>query len=108
MPAEIISAAFCADYWSTFKVESSKKGAFYEVTMNGGEGTAHCTCPAYKHSRDRDCKHIAYVFKHGCFWNPQWYEGGDRTVRPVACHGSTIEEECPGCGGPMIAVRIAV
>lgn len=111
MPAEIITASFCADYWADFEVESqSGSGETYTVTMNGGEGIAHCTCKAYEYSgNNHHCKHIDYVFQNGCFWNPQWYDGGSRKLKPKVINGSTIPgEKCPRCGGPMIAVRIAV
>lgn len=112
MPAEIIPSAFCADYWAVFRVPSeSTPGTVYTVEFGGGEGPAFCDCPAFKYSPedDKGCKHITWVFKHGCFWNPQWYEGGDRKIKPKYHTNSHIpKQKCPRCKGPMVGVRIAV
>lgn len=112
MPAEVVAAQFCADYWSVFKVPSSTDPTkVYTVMWGGGEGPAFCDCRAFKYSdeENKHCKHIDRTFKEGCFWNPQWYEGGTRTMRPEYITGSTIQgSKCPGCGGPTIGVRIAV
>jgi hypothetical protein len=111
MPAQIENALFCADYDATFEVEGSGMEP-YTVEWNADEmAGASCTCMAYRFAKgpDKTCKHIDKVFKQGCFWNPQWYEGGTRELRPVEYHGDIIEDEhCPACGGPVIAVRIAV
>lgn len=111
MPAEIVPATFCADYWGIFHVGGSQ-GETWVVSMNGGEGVAHCSCPAYQYSKEQPahCKHIDRVFRNGCFWNPQWHEGGPIKLRPVAYNRAPEEqlEPCPHCGGPTIGVRIAV
>lgn len=113
MPAEIVTGSFCADYWGVFRVQSdSDPNNFYIVTMNGGEGVAHCTCKAYEYSGvERHCKHIHYVFKNGCFWNCQWHEGNKKVnIRPIRNDLGNIipKEKCPNCGGPVVAVKIAV
>jgi hypothetical protein len=113
MPAEIVTAEFCADYWSTFHVPKGVRDpvGFYTVTFDGGAGAALCDCRAFFYApRDnKTCKHINFCFKHGCFWNPQWYEGGDRTIRPYRKTKNTIpKSRCPGCKGRTVAVRIAI
>lgn len=112
MPAEIIVSAFCADYWSTFEVTSATNpNDTHTVTFDGGEGRPHCTCKAYFYAPedDKNCKHIEFVFRHGCFWNPQWYEGGDCTLKPVRRpKGMIPHQRCPKCRRGMMAVRIAV
>lgn len=108
MPAEIITAQFCADYESTFEVEGSQ-GATYFVTWDGL--SASCTCPVFKYSSTPlgECKHIDKVWRWGCFWNPQWYDGGTRELRPSRTTTRTVPNStCPACSGPTIAVRIAV
>lgn len=112
MGIDIIPAVFCADYWSTFDVPGSK-GKVWQVDWVGGEGPAYCNCPAFKYSKEtpQTCKHLDEVFKKGCFWNPQWCDGNTKEMRPRpdSCSRSTvIGEKCPHCGGPVVAVRIAV
>lgn len=114
MPAEHQASRFCADYWGIFNVHSDtgEPGLFYTVTMNGGEGVADCTCPAFKFSgAARHCKHIDHVFQNGCFWNPQWKEeGGPKNMEPYDYCKAPDEDldPCPRCGGPVVAVVIAV
>lgn len=104
MPAEIVTAGFCADYFAIFEVTGSK-GDIYRVELFGMDG--HCSCPAWKYRKD--CKHMQYVWDHACLWNPQWYSGGADDLQPV----EYLDEdrhfgECPHCSGPMVPVRIAV
>jgi hypothetical protein len=110
MPAEITTGEFCASYYGLYTVSGSKPGTSYEVTLNGTAGP-HCTCPAFKFSRDHDCKHLAFVHKQACLWNCQWHDGNDEvTIRPVEFdwYNEIPGERCPNCDGPVIAVRIAV
>jgi hypothetical protein len=108
MPAEIVNAEFCADYWATYEVLSSDGKTKYTVTFAGGEGGAHCTCKGFAYRKD--CRHISEVFKKGCFWNPQWYDGGSREIKPTNYidEDHHISTRCPKCGGPTVPVRIAV
>jgi len=113
MPAEIVTMTECADFYGVFEVEGSK-GAKYRVAFGGGEGPATCTCPAYQYAKgavyDKTCKHIDRVFKEGCFWHPQWHDPGPRTIAPVETYSpnEVPGEKCPGCGGPVVAIRVAV
>jgi hypothetical protein len=109
MPAEIITSAFCADYDAIFHVPGSKPGTHWTVQTDGLQ--IYCDCPAYKFAPEanKHCKHADYVFAHACLWNPQWYDGGDRTIRPTHVTTRTLASgSCPRCGGPVIPMRIAV
>jgi hypothetical protein len=111
MPVEIITAEFCATYWGDYDVPGSKPGTSYRVSLLGSEGPAYCPCKAFQHSPPpaKDCKHVRYVWRHACLWNPQWHEPGPGALKPLTLSTRTIENsECPGCGGPTVAVRIAV
>lgn len=110
MPAEVITSVRCMDYESVFVVVGST-GTQYEVTCEGL--MLHCTCPAFRYFKgpenDRECKHTKFVWRNGCFWNTQWYEGGTKQIRPMRLNGREVpDEKCPHCGGPVVAVRIAV
>lgn len=114
MPAEIVPGSFCASYFGSFEVAGSN-GDVHHVSTHGGEGPAFCDCPAFRFQRgptyDRTCKHTKWVWEHGCFWNCQWHEGNaEVTIRPTSIGtGNVIESEhCPNCGGPLVAVLIAV
>jgi hypothetical protein len=117
MPAEIVSAWFCADYWSEFVVTGSKLD-IYRVHWYGSEGKPSC----YNVTQNEPCKgmlnwghcrHVDMTWKQGCFWNPQWYDGGTRQIKPVsrpqeAQRNLRHKIFCPKCRGPVVAVRIAV
>lgn len=107
MSIDIVPARFCADYDATFEVEGSK-GAKYQVSWSGM--SAHCTCKAFEFSKTdpKSCKHCDLVFKKGCFYNPQWYDGGTRELKPVEWPADGNSPRCPKCGGPTIVVKIAV
>lgn len=106
MSVDIVTMSECADFHSVFEVVGSK-GDTYHVSYAGGEGGAHCTCPGFKYRQD--CKHVNETFKRGCFWHPQWHDAGPAEVRPVEVTPHTVPgEQCPGCGGPVVAVRMAV
>lgn len=117
MPAEIVTVGFCPQYHSRWQVAGSKPGTSYEVDLAGAEGAPHCTCKAFQFSGgygDQDCKHVRAVWAHACLYNPQWKDAGPNDF---ASHGIELVdtdtayqygEPCPGCGGPMIATKIAV
>lgn len=107
MPAEITTGEYCASWFATYKVEGSK-GDVYTVSLSGGEGPVHCTCPAFRY-RD-DCKHIKHVLDHACLWNCQWHDGNEEvTLRPEAITVDPITRSaCANCGGPLVPVRIAI
>lgn len=111
MPAEIVTGRFCANYFSLFKVPGSKPGVTYTVCLDGGT----CTCLAYQYFRgeehDRTCKHVTLVFRSVCTWNEQWGEGRENLFQPVPDSRNypvIPGETCPGCGGPVCPVKIAV
>jgi hypothetical protein len=110
MPAEIVTAEFCAQYYATFDVPSSDGKQMYTVTLNGGEGMPHCTCQGFKFRHG--CKHIDWVWKHGCLWNPQWKDGGPNDIPAEHIHlyegYPLLDGPCPACGGKTVPVRIAV
>lgn len=113
MSVEIITVGFCPQYFATYSVAGSR-GAVYTVSLSGGEGPAFCTCPAYKFSGQNDCKHISAVWKHACLYNPQWKDAGPNDLGEAGIvldsldEHRTYDEPCPGCGGNMVPVRIAV
>lgn len=115
MPAEIVTAFFCASWDASYTVEGSG-GNSYDVRISP-EGRTWCSCPAYKHFRgeeyDRTCKHIKLVHNEACLWNPQWpmpsQERGEVLRQPTMVSTRTmVSERCPQCGGPVVAVRIAI
>lgn len=115
MPAQTETAWFCGQYFSLWTVPSSRGDDAYSVTLAGAEGPVHCTCPAWKFAPEdgKDCKHIRRVWEHGCLANPQWKDPGPNDF---AAHGIALKAieatdgspPCPGCGGPQVAVKIAV
>lgn len=111
MGISIETMAWCADYWATFTVPSSNGKGTYIVQTNGGEAPSHCTCPAFRYSKELPptCKHIEAVWKQGCFYNPQWHDGNPSpTIRPDSTDFPKIEGKTCICGGPMVWVRCAV
>lgn len=111
MPAEIVVMADCQSNYGVFEVTGSK-GNTYTVTFSGSEGAAHCTCPAWKYSgEEMYCKHIEQVWNGACMFNPQWCGGHTPvTFKPKSYTYDAVVpgEQCPNCGGPMVAVRRAV
>jgi len=61
-----------------------------------------CTCPAFKFSKKRMCKHISGVMSERCAWNV--------TCEPtLTCdHDVNGEPCCPECGGPVTSVQVGV
>lgn len=113
MPADIVTMADCASNYGVFKMPGSR-GETHTVTLGGSEGGAHCTCKAWQFAAwdDKDCKHVRRLWNGGaCLYNPQWKDGtANPEFRPVSYTYDAIipGEECPACGGPMVAVRRAV
>lgn len=115
MSVDIVTVGFCPQYFSTFAVKGSGTN-WYTVSFNGGEGPAHCTCPAFKYSGEpgnQTCKHIRRVWKYGCFYNPQWKDAGPNDlekhdIKILETDMGNWHENCPGCNQVMVAVKIAV
>ena len=116
MSVEIVTAAFCAQYFANYEVQGSK-GNVYTVTLNGGEGAPFCTCPAFKFSGgygNQDCKHVKLVWDHACLANPQWKDPGpndlaENGITMISHDDHTIPGDvCVGCGGPTVPVKIAI
>lgn len=109
MPVEIVTVGFCPQYGATFRVPGT---GGREWTVALGPEVGHCTCPAFRYSHDSSCKHLRLVWEHGCLFNPQWHDAGPNDhadvgivrVTPTRTEGVP----CPGCGEPMMPVRVAV
>lgn len=59
-----------------------------------------CTCPGFQfrlRHRGKLCKHILAVQDRRCGWN--------RETDPTS---DAPDGKCPGCGGPVTSVRVAV
>jgi len=116
-------ALICPMWASNFQVMSSTGDAKYNVTINPYD-PPNCTCPAFKFSGEygnQDCKHIQKVKANGCFYhshtNPRdgelsWNEFNfdNNGIEWLNSGGPVMDPKipCPGCGGPMIAVRFGV
>lgn len=108
MSYEIVTGQFCSSWFGTYEIAGSK-GAVYCVDIYGAEQAPHCTCPAYKFSKDRTCKHIDQVMKRACLWNCQWHDGNkDHDLTPKYVNERTLHDTCPNCAQPTVPVRIAV
>jgi hypothetical protein len=106
----IESAECCATYWGDYDVPGSKPGVRYRVSL--GDSTS-CTCPAFEYAPfpGKTCKHIQRVEQEACLWHPQGCERGrtPATLAPRRLTRATVPNSaCPLCGGPTVAVRIAV
>jgi hypothetical protein len=123
MPDMTIEVAMICPQWaSNFQVEGSGDNE-YNVTINPYDPPS-CTCPAFKFSGeygDQHCKHIEKVKHNGCLYHPQmeqyigvhaWVEHkfDDAKIKWLNSGGSVVQPEqpCPGCGNPMIVVRVAI
>lgn len=71
-------------------------GGYKQTLYNGAPLDDECTCPAYKYSRDRDCKHLREARMQLCGWHGAYDEPAEN------------EDVCPSCGGPTVYVRVAV
>jgi hypothetical protein len=118
-----MEVAFICPMWaSNFQVEGSGENK-YDVTINPYD-PASCTCPAFKYSGEwgmQHCKHINRVETKGCFYHPErsqhpgvktWneFDFDNNGIEWLNSGGNVVEPKkpCPGCGNPMIVVRIAV
>lgn len=110
----IETATICPQNYASFEVAGSK-GNTYRVSFDDYGRT--CTCPAFKFSAEADydktCKHVKAVEAHGCLYHVQGADAGPNDLADVGItllgvHGSHVSEGCPGCGEPMLAIRIAV
>lgn len=121
MPELIAEAvAICPMWASNFEVLGSEDKR-YLVQFHKIE-PAMCNCPAYQYSGDygeQHCKHIDRVFANGCFYHPDiedrsktWNEFNfdDNGVRWLSSGGHRNDPPlpCPGCGSPMVIVKVAV
>jgi hypothetical protein len=118
MPYSIEVVGFCPQYHSLWRVQGSKPGTAWTITLNGAEHAPFYNCPAFRYSGpigEQNCKHVSMIWKHGCLWNPQWHDAGPNDWSE---HGIELvdtntrfqfDELCKGgCGGKMIATKIAV
>ena len=113
MGYDIITVEFCASYFAQWRVASnSDPSVEYIVSLGGAEGAPDCTCEAIRKWKRQECRHISYVWKNACLWNPQWREGVDpialKPFRYTRSEDHIAGSECPRCGGPTIPTRIAV
>lgn len=85
-------------------VKGSKGNVYHVVYGYRSEGPYQygysCSCPAFKFRGE--CKHIEFVRGARCGWNgelePTAVPNYDEESRPV----------CPKCGGPVVAMKVAV
>lgn len=110
MSVEIVTMLDCASNYGIYDVLGSK-GRWYRVHLNGSEGPAHCTCPAFKYSGEQQsCKHIERIRKEACLYNPQWRVAkASPAIRPIA-YEHDLDLACGSCvcGEPLTPVRRAV
>jgi hypothetical protein len=108
MPAQLEHTICCADFEATFQIESDSTDKMY--TIDSGPDGLTCDCMAWRFKKgDKECKHTREVLQKGCFWHPQ-SESGTGELRPVS-RDETVHvpgQTCPGCGGPVISITIAV
>jgi len=123
MPDLTIEVALICPMWASNFQISGSSGNIYNITVNPYD-PASCTCPAFKFSGeygDQHCKHIDKIQANGCFYHPQsggpesggtWNKAyfDDNDIEWLNSGGNVAEPQqpCPGCGNPMIVVRIAV
>lgn len=115
-------ALICPQWASNFQIAGSGDNS-YSVTINPYD-PPNCTCPAFKFSGEwgnQHCKHIKKVEENGCFYHPErsqqpgvkiWneFKFDNNEIIWLNSGGSVMEPKkpCPGCGNPMIVVRLAV
>lgn len=106
MVPELQSALVCAHWYSTFEVFGTER---YEISFANHDDVGHCTCPAWEYSpAPKTCKHVAQVFRDGCFWHPLTGEHGKIIVGPVRTFAPAPHSRpCPKCGGPTSVIRVA-
>ena len=120
MPDLAIDVVLICPMWaSNFQIQGSDDNT-YNVTINPYDPPS-CTCPAFKFSGEwgnQTCKHIKKIQENGCFYHPEhggkdaWNEFNfdNNGITWLNSGGSvmTPKKPCPGCGNPMIVVRMAV
>lgn len=113
MPDLTIEAVGVCPQWTALYSVAGSGCETHRVHFDHGDN--HCSCSAFRYFKrpdyDRTCKHIAAIERHGCLYHPQRNTGPN----DLASHGVTVlfhrgdtDEPCPGCGEPMVIVRIAV
>ncbi len=120
MSREVWNGPTCVTNVGTYKVESTNHREFYEVVLDGPEGTAICSCPGFLYRNT--CKHISMVQRTACLYNPQWFKGNPQvnpynealvanmlwpsTEVSLVSFDAIAEEgtKCPNCGGPTYLV----
>lgn len=121
MPELTVEVMMCCPMWaSNFQIESKKSGNIYNMTVNPYDPSL-CVCPSFKFSGeygDQDCKHLQLLMANGCFYHPQhgeakaWNEFNfeDNGITWLNSGGNVVEpkQPCPGCGNPMISIRVGV
>lgn len=112
MPAQVEVMRDCASNYGVYQIKASSGNLYYTVSFSGSEGGAHCTCPAYRYSKELPphCKHIDRVWNGACMYNPQWCDGHKPVeFKPITFnYDAFADEPCPSCGGPTVYVRRAV
>lgn len=112
MPADIVTMEDCASNYGVYEVKGSK-GNVYQVSFNGSEGQAYCTCPAWQFNRNspeaKTCKHVVEVYDNACMYNAQWHDGNENPIyRPEEYTYDAFTAGRCKCGEPLVAVRRAV
>jgi|SRR6516162_1512143 len=119
MPDLTVESMYCCPMWaSNFQIIG--KTDVYNMTVNPYDPSS-CTCKSFKFSGeygDQNCKHLIKLTEVGCFYHPQgdeaktwnefkfdeagitWLNSGGIVADP--------KQPCPGCGNPMIVIRVAV
>ncbi len=60
-------------------------------------GNGNCTCPAFKFSKKKTCKHLVIAEQNHCDWHQAYFD-----------ERMTQEGICPKCGREAIVVAVAV
>jgi hypothetical protein len=124
MPDLTIEVALICPMWaSNFEVASESSNDSYLAQFHPYD-PANCQCKSFKFSGDygnQYCKHLRKVEENGCFYHPErsqhpgvkaWneFQFENNGIVWLSSGGSVMEpkQPCPGCGNPMIVVRIAV
>lgn len=100
----IVYARVCA---SNHSWEKSVKGSTGTYKVKWGPDYSgryaygwSCTCPAFKFSKARTCKHIEAAKSERCGWGHEAYCGSFSEPNP--------DGSCPKCGGPTEVVKVGV
>lgn len=71
-------------------------GGYKQILYHGSRAHDHCSCPAYKFSKTRSCKHLKSAYAEECGWHGAYDESQEKSG------------VCPRCGGPTVTVRVGV